>query len=317
LLTFIILPRRPHQSAEAYRKIWTERGSPLLFHGEDLVRGVQKTLGDGFVVALGMRYQKPSLAGALQTLRQAGCHEIVAFPLFPQYSSAAWGSAVERLFQVAGPAWNVPAISLIPPFYDHPLFISAFAEVARPVLDEVRPDHVLMSFHGLPERHVKKSDEATPPRCLMSEGCCDTIGSGNRYCYRAQCFATARALAARLNLGEDQMTVCFQSRLGRDPWLKPATDVLVPQLAKAGKKRLAVLSPAFVADCLETLEEIALRARADFVAAGGDTLVLVPSLNSHPAWVAGVAQLIRERCDERSEGRHTEPAFPVQRASSP
>ena len=161
------------------------------------------------------------------------------------------------------------------------------------MLSELAADHVLFSFHGLPERHVTKSDE-TGEHCLASPDCCAAVGSNNHHCYRAQCFATARLVAAELGLSTDQWTVSFQSRLGRTPWIKPYTDLVIPELAKRGVKRLAVFCPAFVADCLETLEEIGLRARDQFIQCGGEALRLVPSLNAHPTWIATGARLVRE-----------------------
>jgi len=181
---------------------------------------------------------------------------------------------------------------VLPAFYDDPGFLGAFAAVGAPVLAREAPDHVLFSFHGLPERHVKASDHSGR-HCLQSAGCCDAIGPANRDCYRAQCHATARGLASRLGLAPGSWSICFQSRLGRTPWIKPYTDVVLDELAKAGKKRLCVLCPAFVADCLETLEEIGMRAREQFVAAGGESLTLVPSLNASPAWVDALVALLR------------------------
>jgi ferrochelatase len=178
-------------------------------------------------------------------------------------------------------------------FYEHPAFIRAFAEVAKPFLDEFRPDHVLLSYHGLPARHVQKSD-ITGEHCLKKNNCCDTINEANAYCYRAHCFATTRALTAALGLQAQQFSVSFQSRLGRDPWIKPYTDIILPELAQKGIKKLAVLCPAFVADCLETLEEVRIRAKEDFIKAGGEDLILVPSLNAHPAWVNAVVSLMQE-----------------------
>jgi ferrochelatase len=172
--------------------------------------------------------------------------------------------------------------------------------VGRPVLAEFRPDHVLFSFHGLPERQVKKSDP-TGAHCLASAECCDVQVPANRWCYRAQCFFTARELASRLGLEAGKWTVAFQSRLGRTPWIHPYTDVVIPELAGKGVKRLAVFSPAFVADCLETLEEIGIRAKAQFLACGGEALTLVPSLNAHPSWVRGLTRMLRELRGEETE----------------
>jgi len=292
IVHLLILPIRPQKSAAAYRQIWTERGSPLLFHGMDLVEKVRQKLGD-VQVELAMRYQNPSVRAVLETFQQGGVDKIVVFPLFPQYSSAAWGSAVEKVFAEASRLWNVPTLQVIPPFYDHPAFLDAFAGVARPVLDSTKPEKVLMSFHGLPQRHVQKSDD-TGSHCLSSDTCCDRVVTANRNCYRAHCFATARGLAERLKLSAQDYLVTFQSRLGRDPWIRPHTDEVVVQLARDGVQRLVVLSPAFVADCLETLEEIALRARNDFQQNGGAELRLVPSLNSEDSWTEAVVRIVKE-----------------------
>lgn len=292
LLNLVILPLRPRRSAEAYTKIWSDEGSPLLANGQALRDAVARKLAH-VPVALGMRYGNPSIAAGLDQLRAEACDHLVVLPLFPQYASSSTGSAIEAVYREVGQRWNTPFVTVVPPFYDDLRFVEAFAQVGQPVLDELEPDHVLMSFHGLPERHMRKSDE-TGRHCLQSEGCCDKIIDANRNCYRAQSFATARALAGRLGLPDEQWSVSFQSRLGRDPWIKPYTDLRLVELAKAGVKRMAVFCPAFVADCLETLEEIGIRANEDFRAAGGERLVLVPSLNAHPAWVDAVVGLLRD-----------------------
>lgn len=294
VLELFILPFRPKQSAHAYRKVWTERGSPLLFHSQDLAAKVAAALGPGVQVELAMRYGRPSIRAALERFRAAGVERITVFPLFPQYATSSTGSAVEKVFAEAGRLWNMPALRVVPAFYAHPAFIEAFAAVARPLLDDLKPDRVLLSFHGLPERHMRKSDASGGAHCLRSAGCCDAPVAANAFCYRHQCYETTRALTARLGLDPAQVETAFQSRLGRDPWIKPYTDVRVVELARAGVKRLAVFSPAFVADCLETLEEIGMRAREDFVAAGGEELRLVPSLNATEPWVAGVVRIARE-----------------------
>ncbi len=292
LLNLIILPVRPRRSAEAYRKIWTERGSPLLFHSVDLAAQVQQRLAGEAHVELAMRYGNPSIASALARLRARGVEELTVFPLYPQYAASSTGSTLERVYELLGAAWNVTPTRVVPPFYEHPSFLDAFTQVAKPVIDQARADHVLLSFHGLPERHMRKSDEAGN-HCLASEGCCDRIVAANRNCYRAQCYATARGLAAKLALPPGGYTVSFQSRLGRTPWVKPYTDLVLPELAKKGVKRLAVMCPAFVADCLETVEEIGLRAKELFLGAGGESLTLVPSLNAQPRWVEAVVELAR------------------------
>ena len=293
ILNLFILPFRPRSSGHAYEKIWTERGSPLLVHTTDLAAKVQDRVGSAVAVDLAMRYGHPSIPDALERFRRAAVDRIVVFPLYPQYSSAATGSSVERVFRDAGARWNTPFLHLVPPFYDHPAFLDACARVARPVLDEVRPERVLLSFHGVPERQCRKGDD-TGAHCLVREDCCDRIVDANRMCYRAQCFATARGLADRLDIPPARRLVCFQSRLGREPWIRPYTDHEVVALAKAGVKRAVILSPAFVADCLETIEELGLRAAESFVANGGEALRLVPALNASDAWADAVVSLARE-----------------------
>ncbi len=290
LLNLIILPRRPKESAHAYRQIWTERGSPLLFHGEDLVELLRQQFMDT-PIELAMRYQNPSIARGMKALQDAGVDRVVILPLFPHQSSAAWGSAVERCFQIAAKLWDVPALHVVPPFFDHPGFIDSFAAIAKRHLSDFDADLVMMSYHGLPERHVTRG-EVGGSACLQTPGCCDALTATNRNCYRAQCYQTSRLLADAIGLKEDQWEVAFQSRLGRDPWIKPYTDHRLIDLAGAGIRRLAVMSPAFVADCLETIEELGIRAKEDFVAAGGEDLLLIPSLNAEPVWVSALTELL-------------------------
>jgi len=293
LLNLVILPFRPKKSGAAYEQIWTERGSPLLFHTQDLAAQLQKVLGETYTVEMAMRYQTPSIPSALASFVEKGVESIVAIPLFPQYSSAAWGSAAEHLFKEASKFWNIPAIELAPPFYDHPQYIAACAEIAHPILADFKPDKIMMSFHGLPERHCTKSDASGGQHCFKVDNCCASIVPANRFCYRAQCFATAGALAEKLSLTDEQYEVAFQSRLGRDPWIKPYTDFRLDDLPKEGVKRLAVCVPSFVADCLETLEEIGIRAKEQFVKAGGDDLVLIPAVNSSDTWVEACVSMVR------------------------
>ena len=293
LLELIILPTRPAKSAAAYKTIWDPtRGSPLLYHSRDLAAGVAERLGTGWVVELAMRYGSPSISDALARLAAARCDRVVVLPLFPQYASSSTGTAVARVMELAGRTWNVPPLDFVPAFYDDPGFLDAFVTVGSPVLASAKPDHVLFSFHGLPVRHITKTDPATntpAAHCFATDACCDTLANPN--CYRAQSYATARAIAQRLELPADRFTVCFQSRLGKTPWIQPYTDVVLDELAKKGVKRLAVFCPAFVADCLETVEEIGMRAVEQWKEAGGEELVLVPSLNATPAWVDAVAAI--------------------------
>ena len=275
LLHLVILRVRPAKSARAYRSIWdAERGSPLLAHSRDLTERVRARLGAGWQVELAMRYGRPSIAAALEAM--ASCERLVVLPLFPQYASSSTGTAAARVMELASRAWCVPALDVVPAFHGEDGFLAAWEAVARPALAEARPDHVVMSFHGLPVRHITKGDP-----------------------YREQCLATAGALAKRLGLADGAYSVSFQSRLGRTQWIEPATDVVIGELARKGVKRVAVLCPAFVADCLETLEEIGIRAREQFRAAGGEELVLVPSLNASEPWVEAVCELAERHAARR------------------
>lgn len=292
LLNLVILPTRPAKSAHAYRQIWTPEGSPLLVFSRALTDAVATQLGADFEVALGMRYGTPSIAAGIATLKARGITELTVLPLYPQYAASSYGSSQDEVMRVLGASWDPVPVRFVPPFYDDDGYLAAFTEVASPLLSAARPEHVLFSFHGLPERQIRKSDPSFG-RCLSFEACCAVITQENHRCYRAQAYFTARALALRLGLIEGGYSVSFQSRLGRTPWIKPYTDLVIPQLAQRGIKRLAVMVPSFVADCLETLEEVALRARDTFLQAGGEAFTFVPSLNAHPRWVDAVAAIAR------------------------
>lgn len=291
LVNALILPRRPKKSAEAYRKVWTERGSPLRFHLNDLVEQVQRGLGSAWVVKPGMRYGQPSILKALEEFRAEGIRDLVIFPLYPQYSTAATESSVVECRRLAGKVFPEARLEFVPPFFADAGFIRSFAEVIRASLVEYPYDHLLFSFHGLPERQIRKLDP-TGSHCLSKPDCCEVSVAANSQCYRAQCYTTARLIAQELGLTADRYTVCFQSRLGRTPWIRPYTDELYESLAKRGVKKLAVACPAFVADCLETLEEVQMRGREQFLANGGEELRLVPSLNSEPLWVEAVQKMV-------------------------
>jgi ferrochelatase len=237
-----------------------------------------------------MAYGEPSISEAFARLMEKNVSKIIAAPMFPQYASATTGSVVSEVFRIAGESWNVPPVTTLEPYYDDAGYLDAWAAVAGPKLAAFKADHVLLSFHGLPERHIRKGDP-TGSHCLAQDGCCDTETAANQYCYRRHCLTTARGIAARLGFTDDMYTVAFQSRLGRDPWLSPAADATIEGLGKDGVKRLAVMSPAFTVDCLETLEEIG---KSLFLENGGDAFSLVPSLNTDAAWVAAFARLIRE-----------------------
>lgn len=291
VLNAVILPFRPRRSAEQYRKIWTVDGSPLMVHSEALANALQGELGDEYLVRVAMRYQNPSIESALGELVEAGCERIVIAPMFPQYSSAAYGSAVGRVHELTSERWNVPATSTIPPFYDHPGFVHSVAAVARRRLDDFAPDYVLFSYHGLPESQIRKSDPSGK-WCLQREDCCDSVGPMNRFCYRAQSHATTRAVADKLELSGSSFSTAFQSRLAGQKWIEPYTDAVLEDLYQQGVRRLAVLTPSFVADCLETLEEIGIRLREQWLDLGGEDLLLVPCVNADPAWASALARMI-------------------------
>ena len=241
LLYGAILPTRPQKSARAYRQIWDgARGSPLLFHSLDLADGLRAALGPGFHVELAMRYGQPPLDGAvLDRFDAAGCDRVIVVPLYPHYASSSTGSTLERLFAIAGARMVPPALTVVRDFYVHPGFISAQAAIALRALQDFRANHVLMSFHGLPERQVVATDLSGGQHCLKAADCCAAIVPANRACYRAQCHATARALAAAMDLPDGGWSVSFQSRLGRVPWIKPYTDEVLVERAQAGTRRLA------------------------------------------------------------------------------
>jgi protoporphyrin/coproporphyrin ferrochelatase len=243
-------------------------------------------------VELAMRYAHPSLEEALGRLAQRGVEELTVLPLYPLNAASSTSSSLARVYELVGRKWEVLPLTVLRPFFDDAGFLNAFAEVVRQTLAAGVPDFVLFSFHGLPERHIKKSDPSGG-HCLSSHSCCDALTRVNRNCYRAQAHFVARALAERLGLAADCYGVSFQSRLGRTPWIKPFTDEVLPQLVRQGRRRVVVVCPSFVADCLETVEEIGIRGRQAFLDAGGEALLLAPSLNAHPLWVETVVQWVR------------------------
>jgi ferrochelatase len=212
--------------------------------------------------------------------------------MFPQYASATFGAVLEVSYKTVAAKMNVPPVSVVPPFYEDPAYLDAWAAVAQPQLDAFKPDHVVMSYHGLPERQIYKCDP-TGSHCLKKDDCCERYREGNPMCYRAHCLATTNGIAERLGLTKSDYTLAFQSKLGRDPWLTPATDETIGRLAREGVKRLAVMSPAFVADCIETIEEIGMQAKKTFLDNGGEEFKLVTSLNSDPDWVDAFADIVR------------------------
>ena len=278
----LILPFRPKKSARAYQAIWTEEGSPLLVHGRRLVTKLQNQLGKHYHVVLGMRYGNPSLHDALMQLTH--CETLTILPLYPQYSSAATESCIKKTLSLLQKRPTTPSLQIIREFYQHPGFIIPQSEQIRPYL--ANHDYLLFSFHGIPLNQLKRLH--CPSLCVNN---CPPPTIADATCYRAQCFATSQAIAEQLNLNADQYGVVFQSRLGRIEWIKPYLDTTLPELIKKNIKRLAISCPSFVADCLETLEEIGIRANRQWQALGGEQLTLVPALNESDAWVRGIVDI--------------------------
>lgn len=288
LVRGVIIPTRVKQSASQYQALWTPNGSPLMVHGKSVEEKLQHELGDDFHVVLAMRYQSPSIQNGLKKLEGADLDELIVVPLFPQYASATTGSVHEEVMTHLKQWEIMPKITFLNEFFIHPAFIQAFAERAKeyPIHEY---DHVLFSFHGLPERQIKKADRVG---CCLKTGCCDSIRKENRHCYKAQSYATARAIADKVGIPKEKYTVCFQSRLGKEPWIQPYTTEMLSRYADSGVKRLLVFCPAFICDCLETLYEIKQEYGKEFVDLGGEKLELVEGLNSHPAWIKALKEII-------------------------
>lgn len=283
-----ILPQRPRESAEAYRRIWWPEGSPLIVISRRVRAALEQRLQQPVVLA--MRYQHPSVEQALAELARQRVEEAVVVPMFPHYAMSSYESAVEHVKVVARRQAPSLGLRIVPPYFDDPDYIAALVGSAQPYLEQGF-DHLLFSFHGIPERHLRKSDP-TGRHCLTVKDCCATPSPAHATCYRAQCLRTVEAFARRAGLPAGRYSVAFQSRLGRDPWLTPYTDREIERFAQAGMKKLLVICPAFVSDCLETLEEIGLRGRDAFRAAGGGELTLIPCLNEHPLWLEALAKLV-------------------------
>ncbi len=302
LVHFVILPFRTGKSTKAYQSIWTEEGSPLLVHGRNLTERLEQVLGAP--VALAMRYQTPSLETACTQLRERGVEQIIAVPLFPHFAKATWESSADVAHEIMAPVFGESNIRLVPPFYDHPNFINAVTDISYEAIVDFDPELVMMSFHGLPMSQCMATD-ATGSHCGRSDSCCDTIVDANRSCYRAQCYATARALAQSMNLveadserqrepGQYPYEVAFQSRIGRTQWTEPYTEPRLEQLAESGVRRIAVFCPSFVADCIETIAEIEVCAADSFKAHGGEELRFIPCLNEANVWVKALARIIQD-----------------------
>ncbi len=290
VLNAFILPFRPKASAEAYKTIWTPDGSPLVASSQRLAALLQERVTEP--VALAMRYGRPSIDQGVAELVQKGAEEIFLVPLYPHYAMSSYETVVARVQEVVAAKAPHLHLAVQPPFFEDPDYIDALVQVARPHLD-AGFDHLLFSYHGIPERHLKLRDPSGC-YCLASPTCCDNPNPVHGVCYRAQCFRTMRLFIERAQIDPERCSISFQSRLGRDPWLKPYTDHVLEDLPKRGVKRLLVMCPAFVTDCLETLEEIQERGKESFLHAGGQDFAQIPCLNEHPRWVEVLTRFVQD-----------------------
>jgi ferrochelatase len=290
LVKGVIVPKRAKTSAASYANIWQANGSPLLFHTDNLKKALQDKLGKSYHVEIAMRYQKPSIQTALETLQHSHIDELIILPLFPQYASATVGSIYEKVFALLKKWPTFPHLRFINSFYDEPLMIEAFYDLAKQ-LDYTSYDHILMSFHGLPVNQLKKCLPLHP--CQKTPNCCQVLSPTNKNCYGAQCYHMAYLLAEKMQLSKKDYSVCFQSRLGKTPWIEPYTSNLLQELAREKKDRVLVFSPSFICDCLETTFEIGVEYAHEFTQLGGTALDLVPGLNDHPLWIEALENLIK------------------------
>ena len=282
LLSLFILPKRPAESAKAYRSIWWQQGSPLVVLSARVRDELQRRLQ--IPVASGMRYGNPSIEqGLLELAGQQHVTEILFLPMYPHYADSTITTSVEEARRVVAKHNLNVRLTIIPPFYERTDYINALVESAKPHMD-AGFDHVLFSYHGLPESHLKKTDP-TGGHCLASADCCQAESTAHQTCYRHQVFRTTDCFARQCGLQEGKFSVAFQSRLGRAKWLEPSTEETIRRLAQQGTRKLLVLCPAFVTDCLETLEEIGIRGAEVFTEAGGESLELIPCLNDYPGWL--------------------------------
>ena len=279
----IILQTRPKRSARAYKKIWWEEGSPLVVISERFREKVQSELA--IPVALGMRYGSMSIEKAMEELQSRGADEILLVPLYPHYAMSSYETVVVKAMEVQRVHFPGMKMTTLPAFYKNPDYIKVLAASISDQLRDFEYDHILFSYHGIPERHIRKSDP-TRYHCKIDDMCCKVNSVAHHTCYRHQCYDTTELVKGALELPEEKVSSSFQSRLAGDPWLKPYTDFEFERLAKAGKKNLVVITPAFVSDCLETLEEIAMEGKEQFLEAGGENYKHIPCLNDNKDWVA-------------------------------
>jgi ferrochelatase len=292
LVKGIIVPFRSPKSAKAYKSIWTDEGSPLLVITKALREALQQSVDEPVEIA--MRYGSPTPEYAFERLMEKvpGLEEVIAVPLYPHYAMSSYETAVEHARKVHAEKKYPFSLSFVGPYYNEPEYLNALSESIRPYL-ETEYDHILFSYHGVPERHIRKGD-ITGAHCLKTGECCSVASPAHSRCYRHQCLETTRLVAARLGLHQDKFSFSFQSRLGRDEWLKPYTAARLEAMPGENIKKLLVVCPAFVSDCLETLEEIAEEGRESFIHAGGESFTMIPCLNVHPLWVRALAGYVQQ-----------------------
>ncbi len=290
LVRGFIAPFRSGSSAKLYKMLWTEEGSPLKVYGFKVLEELRNILGPDYVVELAMRYQNPSMDSGIKKLLASNVSEIIVFPMFPHYASASTGSVLDEVMRLMKKELAIPSIRMINSYHDNDDMLNVFVKNARK-FDIDSYDHILFSFHGVPESQMKKTDRCN--HCLKTEDCCQSISEQNQFCYSAQCHDTAFIIADKLGLKKEDYTICFQSRLGPDPWIKPYTIKTIEALAEKGAKRLLAFSPAFVSDCLETTIEISDEYNEEFQEWGGEIIDLVPSLNDDPDWINAIAKMIK------------------------
>lgn len=283
LVDHVITAKRAPNSAEAYKSIWTEQGSPLIVISESVQQKLAARLGPQTPVYLAMRYGRPSIADVLRKIVADGITELLLFPQYPHYAMSSWETVVVKVYEEAARQAPELRVECVQPFYQDADYIEALYNVSAPHLEEPY-DHVLFSYHGIPERHLREAD-ASHAHCMRVADCCSTCSPAHAMCYRAQVFRTTEAFARRARLAKGTWSISFQSRLVGEPWLSPYTDQEFKRLAAAGRKRIVVLTPAFVADCLETLEEIAGEGKEQFLHAGGTGFRHVPCLNDQPPYI--------------------------------
>ena len=296
LLEGIILRTRPKKSAHAYSEVWTEQGSPLIVTSRSVRDKLATELGADTPVYLAMRYGQPSIASVLSQIAKDGIEQVLLFPQYPHYAMSSWETVVVKVYEEAARIAPKLRVDSVQPFYTDPDYIEALYTVTAPYLAKPH-DHLLFSYHGIPQRHLRKAD-SSKAHCLTVPDCCNTCSPIHATCYRAQVMATTKALVARAQLSAERYSVSFQSRLAGEPWLTPFTDYELVRLPKEGKKRLLVICPAFVADCLETLEEIRGQGKETFVGAGGESFEQIPCLNDQPPYISFLAGRVQRWLQE-------------------